>query len=450
MSDDEDSEGDQDGKKKDQLAYTMQNIRPAHNLDYTTAEIKALPKTRPRLTSRFSARFTNVAKALHIFKDRKKKRVDENHKLYLTAHCIRDAIKYTTMQRFNDAEKVEIKDPAFSFVKRTTLPVTATHRESITEGKSSTFQALSSLSIGSIQSDNVLVGNKQFEFKEYAPDVFLKLRHHFGISQEAYMKSLASEDLYLDFQTNSKSGQFFFFSDDRFFMIKTLTQQEVLWLMNCLSQYYEHFIAYPKTMLVKFMGLYRVKVPRKRKMRKVHFVVMRSTFDTALPMHKKFDLKGSQIGREASESDKKKLFPVLKDKDLKKSGIRFFFQPERAEFLKQLESDCKLLTNLNMMDYSLLIGIFDKSRVDPQYGITEQTIREILNQDNCLHYTDRLDDHGLIYFMGIIDFLQHYNAIKKFETVAKGMVNDRTEISSVKPSYYARRLVKFIATFCAE
>jgi len=244
--------------------------------------------------------------------------------------------------------------------------------------------------------------------------------------------------------------EFFFFSDDKFFMIKTLTAQECVWLQQCLEKYYKHNMKYEDTLLVKFMGLYRIKVPRrksKRGYRKTHFVVMRSTFDTVLPMHKKFDLKGSHVGREASAHDKKKLFPVLKDLDLENSGLKLNLGPYKDKMMKQLKVDCELLTALNMMDYSLLVGIFDKSRVDPSYGIDDPTLREILGQDNCLHYTDRLDEHGVIYFMGIIDFLQHYNANKRFETFAKSVVNDSKEISSVKPSFYAKRLVKFIGKF---
>merc|ERR1712176_568353 len=152
-------------------------------------------------------------------------------------------------------------------------------------------------------------------------------------------------------------------------------------------------------------------------------------------MHKKFDLKGSRVGREASESDKKKLFPVLKD---------LHFGPHKDRILKQLQVDCELLTSFNMMDYSLLVGIFDKTRVDPTY-FDNHTLREILAHDNCLHFTDRLDDHNLIYFMGVIDFLQHYNANKRFENIAKSVVNDSKEISSVKPNFYAARLVRFIS-----
>ena len=41
-----------------------------------------------------------------------------------------------------------------------------------------------------------------------------------------YLSSLAGNLPYLDFITNSKSGQFFFFTHDRRFMIKTMPKTE--------------------------------------------------------------------------------------------------------------------------------------------------------------------------------------------------------------------------------
>jgi 1-phosphatidylinositol-4-phosphate 5-kinase len=432
------------------LQVTRQSVRVSD--DPTMLEIQRLPKLRPSLTTRLSTKFSTAGKAMHIFKDRKKKRVDENHKHFLTAHCIRDGIRYTTKNmKDEEADKHTISDASFRLIKRTTLPVTTPYRDNDCEPSASLAFAPSVSSMGSSFNFAPSPDNESFEYKEYAPHVFLKLRKHWGISQQAYVESLASEELYLDFQSNSKSGQFFFFTNDKFFMIKTLTTQEGIWLQECLEAYYRHNLKYPDTMLVKIMGLYRTKVPRKRKrkMRKTHFVVMRSTFDTVLPMHKKFDLKGSHVGREASESDKKKLFPVLKDRDLENSGIQLKFGPDKDERLNQLQVDCELLTSLNLMDYSLLIGIFDKSRVDPAHGFDDGALREILRQDNCLHFTDRLEEHGVIYFLGIIDFLQHYNTNKKFETIAKSVVNNSREISSVKPRFYAERLVQFITKFVA-
>lgn len=435
-----------DGVSEDLLKTSLrrQSFRP--NEDPTALEIARLPpKARRSLSTRISYKVSKAGKAMHIFKDRKKKRVDESHKHFLTAHCIRDGIRYTTKNTKDSSATAPLGEDAFRQVKRTTLPITTTATDETEEESEGNISKSSSLFFG-----GKALASNTFEYKEYAPQVFLKLRNHWGISQADYMQSLASEELYLDFQSNSKSGQFFFFSDDKFFMIKTLTAQECQWLQDCLEKYYKHNMRYEDTLLVKFMGLYRIKVPRrksKRGYRKTHFVIMRSTFDTVLPMHKKYDLKGSLVGREASEHDKKKLFPVLKDKDLENSGIKLQLGPHKDKMMKQLEKDCELLTKLNMMDYSLLVGIFDKSRVDPNYGIDDHTLREILAQDNCLHFTDRLDDHGVVYFMGIIDFLQHYNVNKKFETIAKSVVNNPNEISSVRPSFYARRLVAFISKF---
>ncbi|KAL3937773.1 MAG: hypothetical protein SGBAC_007188 [Bacillariaceae sp.] len=448
-----DLESMDDFDRQTSLQVRRDSFRPQKDEDPTTLEIQRMPRLRPSLSTRISYKLNKAGKAMHIFKDRKKKRVDESHKHFLTAHCIRDGIRYTTKNTKDSSETANAADlgeDGFRVIKRTTLPITTaiTMDDDDEESSSTKFSTSSSFTFFNGKKG---LDSKSFEFKEYAPQVFLKLRNHWGISQADFIQSLASEELYLDFQSNSKSGQFFFFSDDKFFMIKTLTPQECVWLQECLEKYYKHNMKYAETLLVKFVGMYRIKVPRRksrRGYRKTHFVVMRSTFDTVLPMHKKFDLKGSLVGREASASDKKKLFPVLKDKDLENSGLKLSLGEEYCKkMMKQLEVDCELLTSLNMMDYSLLVGIFDKSRVDPSYGIDDNTLREILAQDNCLHFTDRLDEHGLVYFMGIIDFLQHYNANKRFETFAKSVVNNSKEISSVKPSFYAKRLVKFISKF---
>ena len=51
---------------------------------------------------------------------------------------------------------------------------------------------------------------------------------------------------------------------------------------------------------------------------------------------------------------------------------------------------------------------------------------------------------GEIYFMGIIDILQQYNARKQAETFFKGFTASRRDISCVDPEWYAERFVKFI------
>ncbi len=67
---------------------------------------------------------------------------------------------------------------------------------------------------------------KSFEFKDYAGKMFEFLRREAGISAKQYLSSLAGNLPYLDFVTNSKSGQFFFFSYDKKFLLKTQAQSE--------------------------------------------------------------------------------------------------------------------------------------------------------------------------------------------------------------------------------
>ena len=51
-----------------------------------------------------------------------------------------------------------------------------------------------------------------FKFKDYAPEVFGRLRKRFGINDVDYLVSLCGTFNFLEFVSNSKSGEFFFYS----------------------------------------------------------------------------------------------------------------------------------------------------------------------------------------------------------------------------------------------
>ena len=61
-------------------------------------------------------------------------------------------------------------------------------------------------------------------------------------------------------------------------------------------------MAYPHSYITRFFGMHRIKVPHLRK--KVHFVVMQSVFHGSNPIHRMYDLKGSSVGRAASDKEK--------------------------------------------------------------------------------------------------------------------------------------------------
>jgi 1-phosphatidylinositol-4-phosphate 5-kinase len=79
---------------------------------------------------------------------------------------------------------------------------------------------------------------RDFKFKDYAPEVFRHLRQRFGIQPVEYIITVCGNFELLEFISNSKSGQFFFYTHDRQFMIKTVTQAECKFLRKILPHYY--------------------------------------------------------------------------------------------------------------------------------------------------------------------------------------------------------------------
>ncbi|RLN32340.1 hypothetical protein BBJ28_00022508 [Nothophytophthora sp. Chile5] len=198
-----------------------------------------------------------------------------------------------------------------------------------------------------------------FKFKDYSPDVFRQVRRRFGIDLADYMLTLSGDFNFIEFMSNSKSGQFFFYSHDGRFMIKTQTKDESKFLRRILPHYYKFVMENPNTLVTRFYGMHRVKMHHLR--RKMHFVIMASVFDTPLEIHARFDLKGSRVGRRASpEEHQRGSAGVLKDVDLLDKG--FLLQmgaARRAMFLVQLRKDVEFLKRMKIMDYSLLIGVHD-------------------------------------------------------------------------------------------
>ena len=156
----------------------------------------------------------------------------------------------------------------------------------------------------------------------------------------------------MEFISNSKSGQFFFYSHDGRYMIKTQTKEENKFMKRILPHYYKYMSENPSTLLVKIFGMHRVKMYHLN--RKIHFVIMASVFDTTEVIHQIYDLKGSLIGRSATEAERAN-GGVLKDNDLVDDEVKFHLGNKKPSFIQQLKRDTEFLATLNIMDYSLLV-----------------------------------------------------------------------------------------------
>ena len=120
-----------------------------------------------------------------------------------------------------------------------------------------------------------------------------------------------------------------------------------------LPHYFRHCSQNPNTLITKFLGMYRVKLYHLR--RNVKFVIMNSVYYTDKSLQTFYDLKGSEIGREAKPGQ-----DVLKDNDLraKLPEEAFNFATDvQARIRAQIASDCNFLERMQIMDYSMLIGV---------------------------------------------------------------------------------------------
>ena len=208
-----------------------------------------------------------------------------------------------------------------------------------------------------------------FKFKDYCPVVFAYLRRMYGVNEFDFLLSVCGNANFIEFISNAKSGQFFFYSSDGRYMIKTMTNAESKFLRQILPEYFKHCCEYPNTMITRFFGMYRVKLYHLR--RNVKFVIMNSVYYTDKNLQTFYDLKGSSIGRDAKPSH-----AVLKDNDLRRSlpeNALALRPQQRALVREQLEADCSFLVKMGVMDYSMLVGIH---YVPPFEGRTSITYKK--------------------------------------------------------------------------
>lgn len=69
-----------------------------------------------------------------------------------------------------------------------------------------------------------------FKFKDYSPVPFAYLRRMFGVNEFDFLLSVCGNANFIEFISNAKSGQFFFYSSDGKYMIKTMTNAESKYL----------------------------------------------------------------------------------------------------------------------------------------------------------------------------------------------------------------------------
>ncbi|CAI9736177.1 probable phosphatidylinositol phosphate kinase DDB_G0267588 isoform X1 [Octopus vulgaris] len=195
-----------------------------------------------------------------------------------------------------------------------------------------------------------------FRFKTYAPVAFRYFRELFGIHADDFMLSLCTEPLQ-ELCNPGASGSIFYITDDDEFIIKTVQHKEAEFLQKLLPGYYLNLNQNPRTLLPKFYGLYCYQCAGKN----IRFCVMNNLLPSSIKLTEKYDLKGSTYKRKASRHERAKESPTLKDLDfLDNHPDGLTLEKETYDALiKTIQRDCRVLESFKIMDYSLLVGIYN-------------------------------------------------------------------------------------------
>jgi len=289
-------------------------------------------------------------------------------------------------------------------------------------------------------------------FTDYAPKVFGYLRRRvYGVNDDAYFKSIlpiadASKiavDLVAKF-SEGRSGAFFFFTRDMRYLIKTLTHSEAQLLLDTLRKYVHFMRENPKTFLSAYFGLHRIKLYG----HSIYFVVNKNIFaNLEHQPDETYDIKGSWVDRYTRHhiEDRK----LMKDTDMKR---RLLLDKLRSfGIYKQLERDAAFLASVNIMDYSLLLGVCytkvavprKQTMVDEDGDVMDEKNEVGNGAQNEIVDAEFVEGAGR-YVIGIIDMLQQWDWNKKTERMIKAYLRckDKEGISCVPPTQYKDRFLE--------
>lgn len=254
---------------------------------------------------------------------------------------------------------------------------------------------------------------------EYQKNIFHCIMRSSGFDTYILLESLLSyENIKALAQISNRGGKsnsFFYCSSNQKIVIKTITYEEKMSFLKFLPAYSRRVIENPGSKLVRIFGLFQV-LPHKQ-----DFIVM----ENAVPyMHNclVFDLKGSTVDRHVPgvDSEDPPCGVLLKDLNFKRFGEKILIE-NSDDIKKDLIADMKLLKNNNLMDYSMLLAIYNDSDIRTKYSISPK------------------------HSIAIIDFFQRYGIKKNVERVWKRYILRKTKgISVISPKRYYIRIKHYL------
>lgn len=278
----------------------------------------------------------------------------------------------------------------------------------------------------------------EFSVKEYLHRDFAQLRELEGLSDHVMLESIDPNNNLRKLEGRKKdpsgSGEgFLFFTYENSYIIKTISKSELSRFLRMANSYYDLVRNRSMSFISRIYGIYEISFKSQSNIVVIIENIMKSTVDAL-----KFDIKGSEFNRQVSFETFSSLAqippaPVYKDIDFHYNISTISLSPRsRSSLLAVLSSDTLLFEQLNIMDYSLLIGI-QSPETDKDYETTKK-----------YRFKAKINNMPVFIYIAIIDYFQSYSITKRAERFFKSIAHPRqsSHFSVISPPEYRGRFLQ--------
>lgn len=237
-----------------------------------------------------------------------------------------------------------------------------------------------------------------------------------------------------------KSGSFFLKTWDKKFIIKSITKKEGDIFMKILEDYTRHLSTRKDSQIARIFGFFDFQFTHKT----IRIIVMENLEPRLSEgILRKYDLKGSSLNRSSLDryddiGEMGVVIEVMKDNDFREIEKFITLESDSYRFLQtNIGADVHFFESLKIIDYSLIVIVVDKN------SLGEEFFYEQFELENN-HIIETENYPNIAYFIGIIDYFQHFDLGKRSERFAKRLTrcNCNLETSTQPPKKYAARFMR--------
>lgn len=234
--------------------------------------------------------------------------------------------------------------------------------------------------------------------------------YHYNLFSDEMKEFVPSTDFIFNTEIKTKSGSLLFYTFDFKFAIKTVRKSELQTAIDYIQLIYKHYEKNQNSLIVPIIGIFSTPL--------CYFIVMKNIFDN--PYDNIFDMKGENVWRRGSSHS-----CIQVEKDWKETRLRV---ENKQEIIEAFKKDSEFLQSLELMDYSLIIGItLNNNNEFRKYNSKGKDLGKI-----------PLNNEKITQSYGIVDVLTVYDWKKKLEHLIY-KICCCGDVSCVDPEKYSKR-----------